>query len=113
MPELHALSTTDGLSRSPEVDTPETDSDRSNSDSTERRPVARYRCGGCALWWTALGAAHCAGCHETFTSVSGFEKHRRGGQCLTPAEVGLVPADRKWPGWALPGSYDPTAEEAP
>lgn len=28
--------------------------------------------------------AHCSVCHETFGSVRGFDRHRRGGQCLDP-----------------------------
>jgi hypothetical protein len=31
--------------------------------------------------------AHCATCHETFGSVRGFDRHRRGGQCLDPATM--------------------------
>jgi hypothetical protein len=26
--------------------------------------------------------AHCSACHETFGAVSGFDRHRRGGECL-------------------------------
>jgi hypothetical protein len=35
--------------------------------------------------------AHCAaeGCHITFGSVTGFDRHRRGGQCLYPAGIGM------------------------
>lgn len=30
--------------------------------------------------------AHCgSGCHRTFGSVSGFDRHRRAGQCLDPS----------------------------
>lgn len=28
--------------------------------------------------------AHCSACHETFGSVSGFDRHRRSGICLEP-----------------------------
>ena len=31
--------------------------------------------------------AHCAVCHETFGSVSGFDRHRRGGECVDPATI--------------------------
>jgi hypothetical protein len=31
--------------------------------------------------------AHCSVCHETFGSVRGFDRHRRGGQCLDPTEI--------------------------
>lgn len=34
--------------------------------------------------------AHCAAdCHETFGSVSGFDRHRRGGECLDPATLAM------------------------
>ena len=32
--------------------------------------------------------AHCAACHRTFGSVSGFDRHRRGGECVDPATIG-------------------------
>ena len=31
--------------------------------------------------------AHCGNCHVTFGSVSGFDRHRRGGECLDPATI--------------------------
>jgi hypothetical protein len=34
--------------------------------------------------------AHCGACHTTFGGVSGFDRHRRDGQCLTPAEIGYT-----------------------
>jgi hypothetical protein len=35
--------------------------------------------------------AHCgaADCHQTFGGVGTFDKHRRNGECLAPAELGL------------------------
>lgn len=60
----------------------------------------------CGATWTGLTAAHCATCHTTFTSTTGFDRHRRAGQCLTPEAAGLVPIHRKtWTGYGLPGSY--------
>lgn len=37
--------------------------------------------------------AHCAaeGCHTTFGGISGFDRHRRDGQCLTPEAIGYTP----------------------
>jgi hypothetical protein len=29
--------------------------------------------------------AHCGACHTTFGAVSGFDRHRRGGECYGPA----------------------------
>lgn len=67
-------------------------------------PTNAIRC-SCGEWWTGIGAAHCAGCHLTFTSVSGFTLHRKGGHCQDPANLGMVPADRKYPAWAMPGTW--------
>ncbi|NMO00854.1 hypothetical protein HH308_06455 [Gordonia sp. TBRC 11910] len=67
-------------------------------------PDHAIRCPRCPAWWTGRAACHCSGCHETFTSVSGFDAHRRGSACKTPQETGLVRADRDWPGWQHPGN---------
>ena len=47
--------------------------------------------GACGKSWTQRGerTSHCGGCHETFGALSIFDKHRRDGRCLPPAE-GLV-----------------------
>ena len=62
------------------------------------------RCGSCGQTWTGTSAAHCgAECHLTFTSLSAFDRHRRGGKCLDPDEVGLVMKERdRWLGWGYP-----------
>lgn len=46
-------------------------------------------------------------CHRTFTSVSAFTAHRRKSECVNPETLGMVPADRKWRGWSLPGTWTP------
>lgn len=76
-------------------------------------------CSTCQHAWTGLTAAHCSACHHTFTSVAAFDKHRTGSHahetrgCLDPATVGLVTANRAWPGWSFPGSWDgPQSEDA-
>lgn len=61
----------------------------------------------CGEWWMGIGAAHCGGCHRTFTSVSAFTTHRRKSECVNPETLGMVPADRKWRGWSLPGTWTP------
>lgn len=33
--------------------------------------------------------AHCAVCHQTFGGVTGFDHHRRDGQCIQPAGLGM------------------------
>jgi hypothetical protein len=32
--------------------------------------------------------AHCGACHHTWAGVTGFDEHRRGDRCLSPAEIG-------------------------
>jgi hypothetical protein len=45
----------------------------------------------CGQKWTALGAAHCSACCNTFSGVGLFDKHRyvfgEHGACLDPAEM--------------------------
>lgn len=40
--------------------------------------------------------AHCASCHRTFGGVSGFDGHRRNGQCLDPQTLGMAVRDDIW-----------------
>ena len=53
-----------------------------------------------------------APCHQTFTGITAFDKHRDGSHaqsnrhCLNPADIGLVDAGRDYPCWGFPG--DPT-----
>lgn len=65
-----------------------------------------HTCGGCPARWTGTSTAHCAGCHHTFSSVTGFDTHRRQGQCADPATVGLVHNDTRGC-WTFPPP-DPT-----
>lgn len=69
-------------------------------------------CGGCGESWSGRAACHCAGCHQTFASISSFDKHRIGSftdpknprRCADPSDRGLVPVFKKyWSGWALAG----------
>lgn len=58
--------------------------------------------GECGKTWTGHGRAHCSGCHETFNSYRGSDRHRIGAHgvdrhCTDPAAVGLVRrADGIW-----------------
>lgn len=61
----------------------------------------------CDAWWTGLTTAHCSSCHNTFTSVANFELHRSSGECRQPKYIGLVPADKPWPGWSQPAAEIP------
>lgn len=33
--------------------------------------------------------AHCSACHRTFGGITGFDRHRRGGQCLSPLTLDM------------------------
>ena len=72
------------------------------SRSATQPPIG---CSGCRGRWSGLNTCHCGGCHETFTSAGAFDRHRRGGKCLDPREIGLVPANKPWPGWSWPGTW--------
>ncbi|MCW2899963.1 MAG: hypothetical protein JWO67_2228 [Streptosporangiaceae bacterium] len=42
----------------------------------------------CGRKWSGLNQAHCAsGCHEHFSTVSHFDKHRATGHCQHPAAI--------------------------
>lgn len=52
--------------------------------------VAPHSCGGCPTRWWGLNMAHCARCHRTFSTVTGFDLHKVNGRCIDPAS-GKVP----------------------
>lgn len=67
----------------------------------------------CGKSWTGLKREHCPACHETFSSTKAGDRHRRDGQCLPPASVGLEASHRAWGiFWKLPGSYTPEDNNA-
>jgi hypothetical protein len=74
--------------------------------------AAMASCARCHVRWGGLKTAHCAACHQTFTAVTAFDKHRSGShsedtrRCLDPASVGLIDAQRAYPCWGLPGRAD-------
>lgn len=57
----------------------------------------------CGRRWTGLNTAHCTTCHNTFSGVTGFDKHRKDGECINPPEVGLVDAGRTYSCWKQKG----------
>jgi len=58
--------------------------------------LARRRCDERCIRPTPT-QAHCgSGCHVTFGGVAGFDSHRRNGQCLDPANLGMVDRDGVW-----------------
>jgi hypothetical protein len=76
----------------------------SESSTKDRRPATPIRCSGCDQTWTALGAAHCAACHITFSTSANFDRHRLSFECRRPADSGLVLNERG--SWGQPGSED-------
>lgn len=42
------------------------------------------------------GRAHCGACHVTFAGVRYFDRHRKDGRCLDPAELGLTLKGSVW-----------------
>jgi hypothetical protein len=76
---------------------------------TTPTPAQSGTCTQCGAGWGGLKTAHCAGCHQTFTAITAFDKHRTGShpnatrQCLDPATVGLIDAGRAYQCWGAPG----------
>jgi hypothetical protein len=46
----------------------------------------------------ASAESHCSaeGCHVSFGGPSFFDRHRRDGECLDPADIGLIEQDGVW-----------------
>ena len=57
-------------------------------------------CARCGAEWKSETACHCNGCHRTFSSLSGFDAHRRNLKCVDPATVGLEKNAKGW--WRHP-----------
>lgn len=58
-------------------------------------PVPPIRCPRCGGSWTGLAACHCSVCHQSFTGVSAFDRHRR--DCpISLALDDVVAADHAW-----------------
>lgn len=58
----------------------------------------------CTTDWPAGRKCHCAGCCHSFSTVGNFDKHRRAGACVPPADAGLVQNKRGL--WTAPGETD-------
>jgi hypothetical protein len=72
-------------------------------------PKNAIRHGECQRWWTGSERSHASCCHRTFSSLSAFDAHRKGGRCNNPEDVGLIarpkPYGDLW-GWPAPeGGY--------
>lgn len=46
-----------------------------------------YSCSGCDNKWGGLAQAHCSVCHELFSGVTAFDRHRSRGHCLDPRKM--------------------------
>lgn len=55
----------------------------------------------CTRGWGPTGRSHCRACGASFTTWRNFDRHRKGGNCLTPELVGLELNDRGL--WQQPG----------
>ena len=71
------------------------------------RQAGMGSCVRCPARWGGLKTAHCSACHETFTVVAAFDRHRRGSpddrHCVDPLSVGLVEAGRAYSCWGFSG----------
>lgn len=67
-----------------------------------------WSCGGCDTMWGGLDLAHCASCHETFTTVRNFDTHRSKGKCVF---TGLIRGTRGY--WMEPGPPSPVQQNVP
>lgn len=67
---------------------------KSATGSRHNADGASNRCGTNCVRPTPA-QAHCAakGCHQTFGGVTGFDAHRRDGECINPTTLGMVLSD--------------------
>lgn len=61
----------------------------------EEEKILGY-CRACGERWKSKRLCHCTACHRNFGGISGFDAHRRGGQCLDPEKLGMSKKDRVW-----------------
>jgi hypothetical protein len=81
-------------------------------NGTADRSTLPHSCGGCDSRWSGGLTCHCGSCHNSFGGVSNFDRHRRNGQCVDPAELGLsLLSGRAYPCWG--SSEDTTPDQLP
>lgn len=68
--------------------------------AANRRGSDQASCAGCGTRWGGLNTAHCAACHQTFTSVAAFDTHRVG-----PMGTDARGNPRRLPGFANDTPY--------
>lgn len=59
-------------------------------------------CAKCSAEWGGMNTCHCSGCHTTFTGITAFDAHRRGGQCIPAESAGLTLTKRAYPCYGYP-----------
>lgn len=66
-------------------------------------------CGGCDATWTGTRPCHCAACHNTFSGLQHFDRHRYANHgCIDPATIpGIEYRNGMWRGpqnnpWTTP-----------
>ena len=69
--------------------------------------------GACGAVWNQIGnrTSHCGQCHQTFSSLSGFDRHQylrnQELHCREPLTLGMVAKVDRYGAtvWSLPGGY--------
>lgn len=67
----------------------------------------------CGARWSGNSTCHCGSCHISLSGVTNFDRHRRNGQCLDPAELGMsLLSGRAYPCWgSTEDAVDTSTEE--
>lgn len=73
-----------------------------------------FSCSGCSNKWGGMAQAHCASCHELFSGVTAFDRHRSKGKCLAPGSMVNTEGEKVLelrtngasPVWAFPTDVD-------
>lgn len=56
----------------------------------------------CGARWSGTNTCHCGACCRTFVGIGAFDRHRRGGQCADPVEIGMIRAGgRAYEAWTI------------
>lgn len=69
---------------------------------TATTSAVKPTCKQCGKSWGGMNTCHCTGCHLTFTGITAFDAHRKGGICNLPESVGLEINDRAYECFGYP-----------
>lgn len=100
------------MNHSPETPSQALPTQTPTKNRSTRQPSARNRYPSsctCGARWNGENTAHCSGCHQTFTGLTAFDKHRSGSHvtgrhCQDPWDIGLVDAGRAYQCWGFPNT---------